>query len=124
MAEPLILVIEDDRGIRAMLQTVLEAEGFAVEVAGDGLEGLLKVRMRRPAAVILDIMMPDVGGLKVLDELAEEHAALPVIVVTGAHDASQLARARLGDDHVLDKPFAVDELVARVRALTTTPEHR
>jgi DNA-binding response OmpR family regulator len=117
MPEPLVLVVEDDRGVRTLLETVLEAEGFAVESARDGLEGLLKLRMRQPAALILDIMMPDVGGLRVLDELAEEHAAVPVIVVTGKPEAAQSARERLGSENVFDKPFDVDDLVARVRAV-------
>jgi DNA-binding response OmpR family regulator len=118
MRQPLILVVEDDKGVRTLLETVLESEGFAVDSARDGLEGLLKLRMRRPDALILDIMMPDVGGLRVLDELAEEHAAVPVIVVTGKPEAAASARDRLGDANVFDKPFDVDDLVARIRALT------
>jgi two-component system, OmpR family, response regulator len=118
MRQPLVLVVEDDKGVRTLLETVLETEGFAVDSARDGLEGLLKLRMRRPDALILDIMMPDVGGLRVLDELAEEHANLPVIVVTGKPEAAASARDRLGDENVFDKPFDVDVLMGRVRALT------
>jgi DNA-binding response OmpR family regulator len=119
MSKQLILVIEDDKGVRALLETVLESEGFAVASARDGLEGLLKLRMQPPAAVILDIMMPDVGGLRVLDELAEEHASVPVIVVTGKPEAAAAARERLGADRVFDKPFDIDELMAQVRAVAT-----
>jgi DNA-binding response OmpR family regulator len=115
---PLVLVVEDDKGVRTLLETVLETEGFAVASARDGLEGLLKLRMQPPAALILDIMMPDVGGLRVLDELAEEHAGLPVIVVTGKPEAAADARERLGEENVFDKPFDVDELMARVRVVT------
>jgi DNA-binding response OmpR family regulator len=118
MDQPLILVVEDDKGVRTLLETVLEAEGFTVHSARDGLEGLLKLRMLAPAALILDIMMPDVGGLRVLDELTTEHADIPVVVVTGKPEAAAAARDRLGDENVFDKPFDIDELVARLRAVT------
>lgn len=117
-----VLVVEDDRGVRDLLETVLSAEGFGVRTARDGLEGLLKLRMRAPAAVVLDIMMPDVGGLRVLDELACEHAEVPVIVVTGKPEAAAQARARLGSENVFSKPFDVDELVSRIRAVAAARE--
>jgi DNA-binding response OmpR family regulator len=115
---PMILVVEDDKGVRTLLETVLEAEGFTVQSARDGLEGLLKLRMLSPAALILDIMMPDVGGLRVLDELTTEHADVPVVVVTGKPEAAAEARTRRGEDNVFDKPFDIDDLVARLRAIT------
>jgi two-component system OmpR family response regulator len=113
--DPTVLIVEDDRAVRDLLETVLVAEGFAVRTARDGLEGLLKLKMFRPVAVVLDIMMPDVGGLRVLDELAEEHADVPVIVVTGKPQAADEARRRIGGDNVFDKPFDIDVLVARIR---------
>lgn len=115
MSDPLVLIVEDDKGVRDLLETVLTSEGFDVRTARDGLEGLLKLKMFRPAALILDIMMPDVGGLRVLDELAEEHSGLPVIVVTGKPQAAREARERLGPENVFDKPFEVDDLVNRIR---------
>ena len=114
---PLVLVVEDDKGVRDLIDTVLTTEGFEVKTARDGLEGLLKLRMLKPAALVLDIMMPDVGGLRVLDELAEEHADVPVIVVTGKPQAAAESRKRLGDDNVFDKPFDLDDFVARIRAV-------
>jgi DNA-binding response OmpR family regulator len=114
-----VLVVEDDRGVRDLLVTVLSAEGFAVRTARDGLEGLLKLRICAPAAVVLDIMMPDVGGLRVLDELAEEHAEIPVIVVTGKPEAAEQACERLGSENVFHKPFDIDELVSRIRAVAS-----
>lgn len=117
-SRPVVLVVEDDKAVRDLLETVLSDEGFEVRTAGDGLEGLLKVRMHQPAALVLDIMMPDVGGLRVLDELAEDGAKIAVIVVTGAPSAAEEARGRLGRENVFDKPFDVDELVNRLRAVT------
>lgn len=117
MSAPLVLIVEDDKGVRDLLETILTAEGFDVRTARDGLEGLLKLRMFQPAALVLDIMMPDVGGLRVLDELAEEHADVPVIVVTGKPQAAHEARERLGRENVFDKPFEIDELVQRIRVV-------
>lgn len=114
---PAVLVVEDDRSVRELLETILGAEGFVVHVAADGLEGLLKLRVHQPAVMVLDLMMPDLGGLRVLDELAEEHASVGVVVVTGARDAAEEARRRLPPENVFDKPFDIDEVIARVRAL-------
>lgn len=112
-----VLVVEDDAGVRTLIETVLEAADCRVISARDGLEGLVKLRSHKPAVLVLDIMMPDVGGLRVLDELAEEHSDIAVIVVTGKPDAANAARERLGDDRVFDKPFDVDELTERVTSL-------
>ncbi len=114
---PLVLVVEDDKGVRELIDTVLTSEGFEVRSARDGLEGLLKLRMLKPAALVLDIMMPDVGGLRVLDELAEDHADVPVIVVTGKPQAADESRQRLGAENVFDKPFDPDSFTRRVREL-------
>ena len=114
---PLVLVVEDDKGVRDLIETVLTSEGFEVKTARDGLEGLLKLRMLNPAALVLDIMMPDVGGLRVLDELAEEHEDVPVIVVTGKPQAAEESRKRLGPENVFDKPFDLDDFVNRIRAV-------
>lgn len=113
-----ILIIEDDNGVRRLLETLLEHEGFTVSSARDGVEGLLKVRMLSPAALVLDIMMPGVGGLQVLDELAAESPDLPVMVLTGKPAAADIARERLGEANVFDKPFDIDQLVARLREIT------
>ena len=115
--EPLVLVVEDDKGVRELIETILVSEGFEVRTARDGLEGLLKLKMMRPAVLVLDIMMPDVGGLRVLDELSTEHADVPVIVVTGKPQAAEEARQRLGQANVFDKPFDLDTFVSRVRAV-------
>lgn len=119
--DPTVLIVEDDRGVRDFLVTVLSAEGFEVRTAKDGLEGLLKLRMWMPEAVVLDIMMPEVSGLRVLDELAQEHARVPVIVVTGKPEAAEQATDWLGAENVFPKPFDVDELVARIRAVAERP---
>lgn len=120
---PTVLIVEDDQGVRDLLATVLGAAGLAVQTARDGLEGLLKLRMYPVAALVLDIMMPDVGGLRVLDQLADEHADVPVIVVTGKPDAAAEVRKRLDSAFVFDKPFDVDALVSTVRKVVGMEDH-
>jgi DNA-binding response OmpR family regulator len=114
----MVLVVEDDKAVRELIDTVLSTEGYDVRSARDGLEGLLKLRMLKPSALVLDIMMPDVGGLRVLDELASEHADVPVIVVTGKPQAAAECRVRLGDANVFDKPFDLDDFLKRVGEVT------
>lgn len=117
MSGPLVLVADDDEGVRTLLETLLGLAGFEVASARDGLECLLKLQTLRPAALVLDIMMPDVGGLRVLDQLASEHSGVPVIVVTGRPDAAAACRERLGQDNVFVKPFDSERLVARLHAV-------
>lgn len=118
---PSVLIVEDDRAVRDLLATLFAAEGLVVHTARDGLEGLLKAQVHHPTAIVLDIMMPDVGGLRVLDQLADEHADIPVIVVTGKPEAAEEARARLGPANVFSKPFEIDDVLARIRALVWRP---
>lgn len=123
MSAPHVLVVEDDPSVRGLLQTLLVAEGYDVAVASDGLAGLVKASSRRPSLILLDLMMPDLGGVRVLEELRDdpELADIPVIVVTGKVDAVPGMRALLGDDNVFVKPFAVAELLTRVGDVTGGP---
>ena len=109
--------------MRGLLQTLLAAQGYRVAVADDGLAGLVKATSARPALILLDLMMPDLGGLRVLEELRGDPAlsAVPVLVVTGKVDAVPGLRADLGPDSVFAKPFAVAELLARIDEITGGP---
>ena len=119
-----ILVVEDDPSVRGLLQTLLSAEGYDVVTASDGLAGLVKATSSPPALVLLDLMMPDLGGVRVLEEMRDdpELADIPVIVVTGKVDAVPGMRTLLGDDNVFLKPFAVGELLARVGEVVGGPD--
>ncbi|HVM28075.1 MAG TPA: response regulator [Mycobacteriales bacterium] len=119
-----ILVVEDDPSVRGLLQTLLSAEGYAVVTASDGLAGLVKATSNRPALVLLDLMMPDLGGVRVLEEMHEDPALadVPVIVVTGKIDAIPAMRDLLGEENVFLKPFAVGELLGRVADVTGGPD--
>lgn len=118
-----VLVVEDDPSVRGLLQTLLSAEGYEVVTASDGLAGLVKVSSSPPALVLLDLMMPDLGGVRVLEEMRDdpELVDIPVIVVTGKIDAVPGMRELLGDDNVFLKPFAVSELLTRVGEVTGGP---
>jgi two-component system OmpR family response regulator len=118
-----ILVVEDDPSVRGLLQTLLSAEGYDVATASDGLAGLVKATSSPPALVLLDLMMPDLGGVRVLEEMRDDPdlADIPVIVVTGKVDAVPGMRSLLGEDNVFLKPFAVGELLARVGEVTGGP---
>ena len=119
-----VLVVEDDPSVRGLLQTLLSAEGYDVVTASDGLAGLVKATSSHPSLVLLDLMMPDLGGVRVLEEMRDdpELVDIPVIVVTGKVDAVPGMRAVLGDDNVFVKPFAVAELLARVADVTGGPD--
>jgi DNA-binding response OmpR family regulator len=118
-----VLVVEDDPSVRGLLQTLLVAEGYEVATASDGLGGLGKAASSQPALVLLDLVMPDLGGVRVLEELRVDPvlSAIPVIVLTGKEEAVPEMRALLGDDNVFLKPFAVGELLERVGAVTGGP---
>lgn len=118
-----VLVVEDDPSVRGLLHTLLSAEGYDVVTASDGLAGLVKAAATKPALMLLDLMMPDLGGVRVLEEIRDdpELSETPVIVVTGKVDAVPGMRDLLGEDHVFVKPFAVAELLARVAEFTGGP---
>jgi DNA-binding response OmpR family regulator len=119
-----VLVVEDDPSVRGLLHTLLTAEGYEVSTASDGLAGLVKAAQTLPDLILLDLMMPDLGGVRVLEELREdpELDETPVVVVTGQVDAVPSMRRVLGDDNVFVKPFAVAELLGRVAAITGGPQ--
>ena len=115
-----VLVVEDDPSVRGLLHTLLTAEGYDVATASDGLAGLVKAATTRPALILLDLMMPDLGGIRVLEELRSDPglASTPVLVVTGKIDAVPAMRELVGEDSVFVKPFGVAELLARVGEVT------
>ena len=115
-----VLVVEDDPSVRGLLHTLLSAEGYEVATASDGLAGLVKAATTSPALILLDLMMPDLGGLRVLEELRRDPALAdtPVLVVTGKVEAVPAMRELVGDDSVFVKPFGVAQLLERVGELT------
>lgn len=116
---PLILIVEDDPTVSGLLETLMEMEGYDTVTARDGLEGLLKAEFRTPSLILLDVMMPNVDGERVLEELGgrSDLAAVPVIIVTGQADAHAAFDRVVGHDNVVTKPFDSAALARRVNHL-------
>jgi two-component system response regulator MprA len=117
MTRSLILVVEDDVRLAATLARVLAAEGHEVSVAGDGVEALRRARERPPDLVILDVMLPGLDGIAVCRRLRAT-AQFPILLLTALGGTEERVRGLdSGADDYLVKPFAYQELLARVRAL-------
>jgi len=113
-----VLVVEDNRDLAYGLRNNLEIEGYEVEVAADGEEGLAAVRQRPPALVILDLMLPGMDGFRVLRTLRDEGHAVPVLILTArGEEADKVRGLKLGADDYVTKPFGLLELLARVEVL-------
>jgi two-component system response regulator MprA len=113
-----ILVVDDDRAVRESLRRSLQFNGYQVELASDGQEALDWLTKQRPDALVLDVMMPRVDGLEVARRLRSAGDDLPILALT-ARDAvsDRVAGLDAGADDYLPKPFALEELLARLRAL-------
>ena len=112
-----ILLVDDEPSIQKMLAHALEREGFQVHVVGDGEAALEAVDAYEPHLIILDIMLPKVDGTEVIRRVRSQ-SDVPVIMLTAKDDEiDRVVGLELGADDYVTKPFAVRELVARVRAI-------
>ena len=113
-----ILVVDDDRAVRESLRRSLAFNGYSVDLAQDGLEALDLIATDRPDALVLDVMMPRLDGLEVCRRLRSTGDDLPILVLTARDSVSErVAGLDAGADDYLPKPFALEELLARMRAL-------
>ncbi|AYA27798.1 DNA-binding response regulator [Rhodococcus rhodochrous] len=113
-----ILVVDDDRAVRESLRRSLSFNGYTVDLATDGQDALEQVAVSRPDAMVLDVMMPRVDGLEVCRRLRSTGDDLPILVLTARDSVSErVAGLDAGADDYLPKPFALEELLARLRAL-------
>jgi DNA-binding response OmpR family regulator len=113
-----ILIIEDNADIARGLRDNLEVEGYEVDVALDGEQGLARLRGRPPKLVILDLMLPRLDGMQVLRRLRDEGFEMPVLILSArAGEAEKVRGFRVGADDYVTKPFGLRELLARVDAL-------
>ena len=117
-ARPTILVVDDDKAVRDSLRRSLEFNGYAVATAADGAEALATIGKAAPDVVIMDVMMPRLDGLEATRALRTSGNDVPVLVLT-ARDAigDRVDGLDAGADDYLTKPFALQELLARLRAL-------
>src|SRR5918998_3911671 len=118
-----VLVVEDDRSIAGFVEPELERLGLRVRCAYDGPSGLREAREFRPELVILDIMLPGLDGVGVLKEIRHSGSRVPIVMLT-ARDATldKVHSLDLGADDYVTKPFEIEELVARMRALLRRAE--
>lgn len=112
-----ILIVDDDAAVRESIGAVLSDEGFRVRFAGDGVEAIASAAEERPDLVLLDVWLPGMDGIQVLDQLRGLHGDLPVIVISGHGNIETAVRAtRLGAVGFLEKPFAIEGLIQAVSA--------
>jgi DNA-binding response OmpR family regulator len=113
-----VLVVEDEHRLAAGVRAGLEAAGFAVDVAPDGVDGLWRAREHPYDAIVLDLMLPGVNGFKVCRTLRDEDNWTPILVLTAKDgEWDQVEALDTGADDYLTKPFSTAVLVARLRAL-------
>ena len=117
-SKPRVLVVDDDRAVRDSLRRSLEFNGYEVVLAADGAEGLVAVGAQHPDVVVVDVMMPRLDGIETTRALRAAGNDVPVLVLT-ARDAvgDRVEGLDAGADDYLTKPFALEELLARLRAL-------
>lgn len=118
-----ILVVDDDRDIAQVIKVTLESKAFEVEVAYDGKQALASAKKRKPDAIVLDLMMPKMSGIQVLNALKAEAGTrdIPVIMLTAATKYSEKPdtywKEKVGVDDYVSKPFEPMELLSRVENL-------
>jgi len=112
-----VLIVEDDKNIRELLQLYLEKEGYAVTVAEDGAQGLSKFRAIKPDLVLLDVMMPVMDGWAVCKSIRAE-GNTPVIMLTAKSETDdKITGLKAGADDYITKPFEMREVLARIEAV-------
>jgi two-component system phosphate regulon response regulator PhoB len=120
MMKPLILIVEDEAALVTMLRYNLEKQGFRVEEAADGQEAITKIAEARPDLVLLDWMLPAMSGIEVCRQIRRRPGTrdLPIIMVTArTEEADSVRGLNTGADDYVTKPFSIDLLLARIRAL-------
>lgn len=113
-----ILVVEDDKKISRLLELELKHEGFKVDIANDGKEGLEKYETFKPDIIILDLMLPEIDGIEVADSIRNFDHNVGIIMLTAKGDLpSRVEGLKTGADDYIVKPFEIEELLARIEAL-------
>jgi two-component system KDP operon response regulator KdpE len=116
-AKQTVLVIDDEVQIQKLLRITLESSGFGVLESGTGRAGISEAARGHPDAVILDLGLPDIGGLDVLRQLREWSKAPVLVLTVQAAESDKVAALDAGADDYLTKPFGAAELLARLRAI-------
>ncbi len=120
-----IFVVDDDAAVRDALTMALRSEGYVVESFADAASVLNIVRLRAPAAILLDVMLPDTSGLEVLKALKAEHYPAPVLMITGHGNIPMAVEAiKLGAYDFVEKPFTIDVLLDQLRSAMNAQSRR
>ena len=118
MSNHRILVVEDDASILEGLQAALEAEGYEIDTAADGIQGWEKAQRADLSLLVLDLMLPGMSGLEIAKKLRDGGSRVPIIMLTAKGDEEdRVLGLELGADDYLTKPFSVRELQARIRSV-------
>jgi two-component system OmpR family response regulator len=118
MAKPLILIVDDEIGVRELLTDALRLCDFETAAAQDGMSALTLIRKQKPDLLIIDVNMPIMDGFELLERLRSNNDNTPAIMLTARKDRSDVTRGlKLGADDYLSKPFGLEELTLRVRAI-------
>ena len=113
-----LIVVEDEAHLAEVIADNLELEGWTVEVVGDGKQALERIRADEPDLVLLDVMLPGMDGFTVCDTLRREGSHVPILFLTAKSGRDDRVRGlQLGGDDYLGKPFDLEELILRVRAI-------
>jgi len=117
-SERTILLVEDDPTIALGLCDSLEFEGFRVVHSKTGRDGVSRARSEHPDCIILDLMLPDINGYQVCEEVRRDDPRVPILMLTArSQEADKIRGLDVGADDYVTKPFSVGELIARVRAI-------
>lgn len=121
MTEPLILVVDDDEGIRELLSVLIKKEGWRVETAEDGAEGERKALQLKPDLIVLDLMLPRYGGFELLKNLqGTELAKTPIVIVTGRYtdrSTSEMIRQESNVVELLEKPVKATRFILALQRI-------
>ncbi|ABZ95583.1 DNA-binding response regulator [Leptospira biflexa] len=114
-----ILIVDDEEDIAGLIQFHLEEEGFQTEVCHNGMEVLPRLEKNLPDGIILDLMLPGIGGMDLCKRIKEKYPQIPILMVTAKTGETDVVLGlELGADDYIRKPFNIRELVARVRSVT------
>jgi DNA-binding response OmpR family regulator len=121
--KPLVLVVDDDQGVRQALRLGLSVEGFDVQEAADGEAGLVAVAAQLPSVVLVDVVMPGISGVEAVRRMRLQGRTIPVCMLSARDEVDdRVAGLAAGADDYVVKPFSVAELAARLHALVRLHE--
>lgn len=114
----LIMIVDDEPGVRALLTDTLRIAGFETVEANDGMSALTLLRSHKPALMVIDINMPLMDGFELVERLRSTKDLTPVLMLTAREDKSDIARGlKIGADDYVIKPFGIEELILRIKAI-------